>query len=395
MEVKPGQMPLTAESHKNKQFTHLLNDTPKQEPAECLLSLQSLPPLSLASVQHHTSCSCGSLQLCHTVSEKTKLILRYFRETKLNSALNSRDQENAEVSRTEGLLERLEQEIAELRRRDAELEQLSHTEDHIHFLQSCQSLCAPPGPGDLPSITVSPHISFKAMRKSVSASERKEEMEEVQKGLKLLTMDEPAVKEVHTVELRTREDFLQYYCQLTLDRNTANNCLSLPEGNREANRKRKPHFRPDDVKRFNKAAVLCKQPLSGCHYWEVDWSGKGRVNMAVAYEDIDRKEGALGHDDKSWRLLCSDTNCGFWHNNKKTELTVSPSSRIGVYLDHKAGILSFYSVAGTMTRLHRIETKFTQPLYPGFWLDENCSVKLVDLESEPEKKALQPDKKEK
>ncbi|XP_036374442.1 E3 ubiquitin/ISG15 ligase TRIM25-like [Megalops cyprinoides] len=46
-----------------------------------------------------------------------------------------RDQEKAAVSRAEGLLERLQQEIAELRRRDAEMEQLSHTEDHIHFLQ--------------------------------------------------------------------------------------------------------------------------------------------------------------------------------------------------------------------------------------------------------------------
>ncbi|KAJ8247967.1 hypothetical protein COCON_G00234130 [Conger conger] len=73
-----------------------------------------------------------------------------------------RDQETAEVSRAEGLLERLEQEIAELRRRDAELEQLSHTQDHIHFLQSSKSLCVPPGPGDLPSITVSPHVSFEA-----------------------------------------------------------------------------------------------------------------------------------------------------------------------------------------------------------------------------------------
>ncbi|XP_061094543.1 E3 ubiquitin/ISG15 ligase TRIM25-like [Conger conger] len=72
-----------------------------------------------------------------------------------------RDQEKAEVSRAEGLLERLEQEIAELRRRDAELEQLSHTEDHIHFLQSCQSLCAPPGPVDIPSISVSPHVSLR------------------------------------------------------------------------------------------------------------------------------------------------------------------------------------------------------------------------------------------
>ncbi|KAJ8278278.1 hypothetical protein GJAV_G00085860 [Gymnothorax javanicus] len=91
-----------------------------------------------------------------------------------------RDQEKAEVSQAEGLLERLEQEIAELRRRDAELEQLSHTEDHIHFLQNCQSLCAPPVPGDLPRITVNPHDSFEAVRKSVS--ELKERLEDVFKA---------------------------------------------------------------------------------------------------------------------------------------------------------------------------------------------------------------------
>ncbi|XP_061096511.1 E3 ubiquitin/ISG15 ligase TRIM25-like isoform X3 [Conger conger] len=119
-----------------------------------------------------------------------------------------RDQEKAEVSRAEGLLERLEQEIAELRRRDAELKQLSHTEDHIHFLQSCQSLCAPPGPGDLPSITVSPHISFKAVRKSVS--ELKERLEKFFKAE--LVKVSGKVGRVHIVgpeKPKTREDFLQ------------------------------------------------------------------------------------------------------------------------------------------------------------------------------------------
>ncbi|XP_062311408.1 E3 ubiquitin/ISG15 ligase TRIM25-like [Osmerus eperlanus] len=91
-----------------------------------------------------------------------------------------RDQEKAEVSRAEAFLERLEQEIAELRRRDAELEQLSHTEDRIQFLQSSKSLCVPPGPGDLPSITVSPHVSFEAVRKCVS--ELEERLEDVCKG---------------------------------------------------------------------------------------------------------------------------------------------------------------------------------------------------------------------
>ena len=46
-----------------------------------------------------------------------------------------RAQEKAEVSRAEGLLKRLEQEIAELKRRDAEMKQLSQIEDDIHFLK--------------------------------------------------------------------------------------------------------------------------------------------------------------------------------------------------------------------------------------------------------------------
>uniref|UniRef100_A0A8C1WHB0 Uncharacterized protein n=1 Tax=Cyprinus carpio TaxID=7962 RepID=A0A8C1WHB0_CYPCA len=46
-----------------------------------------------------------------------------------------RDQEKTAVSRAEGQMERLEQEIEDLKKRNTELEQLSHTEDHIHFLQ--------------------------------------------------------------------------------------------------------------------------------------------------------------------------------------------------------------------------------------------------------------------
>ncbi|RXM34881.1 hypothetical protein EOD39_1017 [Acipenser ruthenus] len=43
--------------------------------------------------------------------------------------------EKAAVNQAEGLMKKLEQEIAELRRRNTELKQLSETEDHIHFLQ--------------------------------------------------------------------------------------------------------------------------------------------------------------------------------------------------------------------------------------------------------------------
>ncbi|KAK3546355.1 hypothetical protein QTP70_025768 [Hemibagrus guttatus] len=46
-----------------------------------------------------------------------------------------RTQEKATVSLAEELMKQLEQEIAELKRKDAEMEELSHAEDPIHFLQ--------------------------------------------------------------------------------------------------------------------------------------------------------------------------------------------------------------------------------------------------------------------
>ncbi|XP_035271187.1 tripartite motif-containing protein 16-like [Anguilla anguilla] len=290
-----------------------------------------------------------------------------------------RDQEKAEVSRAEGLLERLEQEIAELRRRDAKMEQLSHTEDHIHFLQSCESLCAPVGPEDFPSITVSPLVSFEAVRKSVS--ELKARTEDVWK--EELVKISPTVKNVHILEPRTREDFLQYSCQLTLDPNTAHKNLWLSEGNRRVAHVGMIQSYPDHQERFeHKAQVLCREGLSGCCYWEVERSGGG-VFIAVSYKEICRSGGSndctLGYNNKSWSLRCSTSSYSFWHNNELTEISVPPSSRIGVYLDHRAGTLSFYSVSDTMTLLHRVQTTFTQPLYPGFQVDFGSSVKLCYL----------------
>ncbi|XP_061112617.1 E3 ubiquitin/ISG15 ligase TRIM25-like isoform X3 [Conger conger] len=299
-----------------------------------------------------------------------------------------RDQEKAEVSRAEGLLERLEQEIAELRRREAELEQLSHTEDHIHFLQSCQSLCAPPGPGDLPSITVSPNVSFEAVRKSVS--ELKERLEDVFKAeFKVCGRGwwtNPAAESVFipVLEPQTRQDFLKYGCQLTLDPNTAQRNLRLSEGNREVTCVREIQSYPHHPERFEYwEQVLCREGVSGRCYWEAERSGQW-VSIAVSYKEISRKGGGndcvMGGNNKSWSLDCSPSSYSFWHNNVDTKIPVPSSSRIGVYLDHRAGTLSFYSVSDTMTLLHRVQTTFTQPLYPGFRVHYyGSSVKLCDL----------------
>ncbi|KAL6485601.1 hypothetical protein MHYP_G00049930 [Metynnis hypsauchen] len=128
-----------------------------------------------------------------------------------------RVQEKAELSGVEEILEQIEQEIADLKRRDTELEQLSHTEDHIQFLQSFQSLSVSSGSKDSPCITVHQHPSFDGVRKSLS--DLKERLEEFcnQEFRKI----SPHVSAVQMIlPLKTREDFLQYFCRLTLDPNT-------------------------------------------------------------------------------------------------------------------------------------------------------------------------------
>ncbi|KAL1005101.1 hypothetical protein UPYG_G00054520 [Umbra pygmaea] len=271
-----------------------------------------------------------------------------------------RAQEKAEVSLAEGLLEKLEQEVSELRRRDVELKKLSHTEDDIQFLQSFQSLCVSPGSEVLPSITVYPHVSFDHVKKSVS--EIKEQVLDVYK------------KEMDKISSKDS-------CQLTLDPNTANQNLCLSEGNRKVTWSKKYQSYPEHPDRFTFCyQVLCREGLSGVCYWEVEWSGGG-VGVAVSYKEISRKGGGnkcgFGHNDHSWRLYCSTSRCSFLHNSNSTDIPVPCSSRVGVYLDHRAGTLSFYSVSDTMTLLHRVQTTFTKPLYPGFYVYNGSSVKIL------------------
>ncbi|XDV27854.1 hypothetical protein PO909_031324 [Leuciscus waleckii] len=294
-----------------------------------------------------------------------------------------RDQEKTAVSRAEERLERLEQEIEDLRRRDTELEQLSHTEHHIHFLQSFQSLSVPPGSTDSSSITVSSRLSFDDLRTFVSQLQEKLQhtFEEEKENLCRIVR---YIEVIPTPEYESRNEFLQYYQRFTLNSDSAHTYLRLSELNRVVTNINKLQRYPDHPDRFTHLCqVLCRESVCGRCYWEVEWSGE--VEISVSYKSISREgegdECDFGFNDQSWCLYCdsNDSSCSFWHNNTKTELPVlSSSSRIGVYVDHGAGTLSFYSISDTMTLIHRVHTTFTQPLYPGIWVGSNAQVKLCD-----------------
>ncbi len=125
---------------------------------------------------------------------------------------------------------------------------------------------------------------------------------------------------------------------------------------------------------------MCREGLCSRCYWEVECSGNN-WSVAVSYRGISRKEKIddcrLGFNNKSWRLTCSQTNFYFRHNKQQVHILHVRSSRIGVYLDHRAGTLSFYSISDTMTLLHRVQTTFTEPLYPAFGIVEGSSVRII------------------
>ncbi|XP_056091142.1 tripartite motif-containing protein 16-like [Rhinichthys klamathensis goyatoka] len=309
-------------------------------------------------------------------------LIRSIERSRSEATQRIRDQEKTAVSRAEGRLKELEQEINDLRRRDAELEQLSHTQDHIHFLQSFQSLSAPPESTDVNDNPFSSLSSFDGVRESVLRLRDKLE-DFCKEELKKIISDRGKVLEILLSEPRTRNDFIQYSHRLTLDLNTVNKRLLLSERNRViTNTDTEVQSYPDHPDRFDDdPQVLCRESVCGRCYWEIEWSGRS-VFISVSYKSISRKgvgyECVFGYNDQSWSLFCSPSSYSIIHNNIKTELPVKPiSRRIGVYVDHSAGTLSFYSVSDTTSLIHTVQTTFTHTLYPGFRLYyPGSSVKL-------------------
>ncbi|CAI5681959.1 unnamed protein product [Oreochromis niloticus] len=295
-----------------------------------------------------------------------------------------RSQQETEVSRVKELQEKLEQEIAELKRKDGELEQLSHTEDHNQFLHNYPSLSALSESTHSSSINIRPLSYFEDVTAAVSETRDKLQdiLREEWTNIPLTVTEEDVL--LSPPEPKTRAGFLKYSHEITLDPNTANTHLLLSDGNRKVTRMKRKQFYSDHPDRFTGCyQVLSRESLTGRCYWEVEWRGE-EVFIAVAYKNISRagslNECGFGFNDKSWSLLFDTNSYTFCHNNVETPLSGPRSSRVGVYLDHRAGILSFYSVSETMTLLHRVQTTFTQPLYAGLnLLDYRVTAELIKV----------------
>ncbi|XP_032440738.1 NACHT, LRR and PYD domains-containing protein 12-like [Xiphophorus hellerii] len=195
-------------------------------------------------------------------------------------------------------------------------------------------------------------------------------------------------------EERMKSGLKKYACVIEFDPNTAHRNLQLSDDNRTVTVVKEEQPYPNHPDRFDYCCwqLLCRNPLTGCSYWEV--KRKGPVVIAVSYKRIGRKgptaDCRLGWNDQCWSLVCTERQYSFWHNKKETPYTMiktpQVSCRIGVYVDVPAGIMSFYAVTSDeFYHLHTFQTTFTAPVYPafgfgfGYWsYDSSVSVSEVE-----------------
>ncbi|XP_062338754.1 E3 ubiquitin-protein ligase TRIM39-like isoform X1 [Osmerus eperlanus] len=266
------------------------------------------------------------------------------------------EKQKAAEKQAEGLIKDLEQEITELKRRSTELEQLSHTEDHLHLLQSFPSLSTPPHTKDWSEISVHSGVSVGAVRRAVSQ------------------LEETLNKEMEKLSDTELKRIQQYAVDVTLDPDTACPYLILSEDGKHVRDGDIEQDLPDNPERFDSCScVLGKQGFSsGRFYYELQVEGKMEWGLGVVRESINRKgEITLSPEYGYWTV--------WLRNGDKYEALAGPPvllslkqkpQKVGVFVDYEEGLVSFYDVEARSHIYSFTGCKFTEKLYP--YLSTDC-----------------------
>ncbi|XP_029901474.1 E3 ubiquitin-protein ligase TRIM21-like [Myripristis murdjan] len=252
----------------------------------------------------------------------------------------------------EGFIKELQQEISELMRRSTEVEQLSHTEDHLHLLQSFPSLSVPPHTKNWTEVRVHRSSYVGSVRTAVAQLE-----ETLSKEMKKLL----------EAELKTVQHF---EVDVTLDPDTAHPALILSDDGKQVNHGNVKKNLPDNPERFSSCvSVLGKQSFSsGRFYYEVQVKGKTDWDLGVARESINRK-GQITTSPKNgyWTIWLRNENEYKALADPRVRLSLkSQPQKVGVFVDYEEGLVSFYDVDAAALIYSYSGCSFTEKLYPFF-----------------------------
>ncbi|KAF4089044.1 hypothetical protein AMELA_G00061940 [Ameiurus melas] len=257
------------------------------------------------------------------------------------------EKQKAAERQAEGLIQELEQEITVLKR-DTELEQLSHTEEHLHLLQIYSSMCSPPHTKNWTEISINTDLSGDTVRTALS---------QLQKTLnKKLT--------------KTLNNKLKEKMDVTLDPDTAHPELILSADGKQVTHGDTRQNLPVTPQRFNECVcVLGKQSFSsGRFYYEVQVRGKTEWDLGVVRENINRKgKITLNPQNGLWTVWLRNENEYLACTSPPVPLTLREKvEKVGVFVDYEEGLVSFYDVKSSSHIYSFTGQSFTEELYPYF-----------------------------
>ncbi|XP_044041494.1 zinc finger protein RFP-like [Siniperca chuatsi] len=263
----------------------------------------------------------------------------------------------ATKQKAECFLKELKMEMAELESRSSQLEQLSQSEDHHHFLQSFPTLCSPLNK-DWTNIGVPSDLSFEAVRGAVTLL--KQRLGEIMEGLPEIKMK------------RMRE----HAVDLTLDPDTAFCSLVISQDGKQVILVDTKQNLPYNPKRFEMySEVLAKEGFTtGKFYYEVQVTGKTEWIVGVVRESVDRKKDmALSVKNGAWVIGLDD---GIYSAYTKSTVKITLKEKlqtVGIFVDYDKGVVSFYDVNSKSHIYSFTGALFTEKLYPYFCLQSNVN----------------------
>ncbi|XP_028457972.1 E3 ubiquitin-protein ligase TRIM21-like [Perca flavescens] len=282
-------------------------------------------------------------------------------ERGLNELINTiKEKQKTTEKQAEAFIKELEQEISELMKRSTEVEQLSRSEDHLHLLQSVQSLNIqqPPPTKDWTEVSIRPSSYEGTVVKAVVQLED--------------TLSKQMKKQLAEFELKRVQ---QYAVDVTLDPDTAYCDLILSDDGKQVYHGDVRKNLPDNPERFSYCVFVFGKPSfsSGRFYFEVQVKGKTEWNLGVARESINRKGGiTMTPEDGFWMIWLRNRNEYTALDDSPVRLSLkSPPQKVGVFVDYEEGLVSFYDVDAAALIGSFTGCSFTEKLFPFFSPCEN------------------------
>ncbi|KAL3999799.1 hypothetical protein ACER0C_007570 [Sarotherodon galilaeus] len=270
------------------------------------------------------------------------------------------DKQETTEKQAEGFIKDLEQEISELMKRSSEVEQLSHSKDHLHLLQSFSSLKAAPTTKDW----------TETLRRRMN--ELIKEMEDKQETTEKQDEERQLIHSTILLGVHARHKVLSMLSKVdvTLDPDTAHPELIVSDDGKQVQRSDNRKECPHNPKRFSKfVCVLGKQSFSsGRFYFEVQVKDKTKWILGVVRESVNRKEAITPSPEKGYWTVAEHKNICVALDKPQVHLSLqSVPEKVGVFVDYEEGLVSFHDVDHATLVYSFTGCSFMEKLCPLFY----------------------------